>query len=134
MPHAQSSGFGTGLTCGGRQSNLCLQQTKPPVTAPACAGAAPDVFAAEAQVLDTRHEGTGHRFQASVLAGTSMFLVPSLRAPSPGAQLESGGCACRRTWPTVSVVGRRSKVSRLSLVLVFLALSRRRLASLSRSG
>ena len=40
-----------GLNCIGRASNLCLQQTKPPVTAPACAGAAPDVFAAEAQVL-----------------------------------------------------------------------------------
>ena len=29
--------------------NQSLQQTKPPVTPPACAGAAPDVFAAEAR-------------------------------------------------------------------------------------
>jgi hypothetical protein len=30
--------------------NQSLQQTKPPVTSPACAGAAPAVFAAEAGV------------------------------------------------------------------------------------
>ena len=29
--------------------NQSLQQTKPPVTSPACAGAAPAVFAAEAR-------------------------------------------------------------------------------------
>ena len=49
VPHVQSSWFGTGLIYGGRQSNQSLQQTKPPVTSPACAGAAPAVFAAEAR-------------------------------------------------------------------------------------
>ncbi len=33
MPHAQSSGLDIGLTCGGRQSNLCLQQMVTVVTA-----------------------------------------------------------------------------------------------------
>ncbi len=32
MPHAQSSGLDIGLTCGGRQSNLCLQQMVTVVT------------------------------------------------------------------------------------------------------
>ena len=40
----------------GRQANQSLQQTKPTVTPPACAGAAPAVFAAEAGVRCTKYE------------------------------------------------------------------------------
>ena len=39
------------------KSNQSLQQTKPPVTSPACAGAAPAVFAAEARCYVHQYSG-----------------------------------------------------------------------------
>jgi hypothetical protein len=50
-------------------SNHSLQQTKPPVTSPACAGAAPVVFAAEAGVR-LRSRGAA---AATVLPRTSLL-------------------------------------------------------------
>jgi hypothetical protein len=58
-------------------SNQSLQQTKPPVTPPACAGAAPDVFAAEAGVS---HEGAGLLKIAAALGLALLVAMPALAA------------------------------------------------------
>ncbi len=65
------------------QHNQSLQQTKPPVTSPACAGAAPAVFAAEAGV---RSIG-GHLNRIILVAAVIAALVPTA-APGQAVSIE----------------------------------------------